>query len=117
MYPDGSLGLQLDPRLADTEGMKSADTPARLVGYVRVSTEEQARDGLSLDAQRARLAAYAEAHRAELVAVEADNGRGPPDHQGVVRRHARGQLHRYEADDVDDRPGRRPVLQPEPVPR
>ena len=54
--------------------MSSKENPTRLVGYVRVSTEEQARDGLSLDAQRERLAAYAAAHRAALVSVEADNG-------------------------------------------
>lgn len=29
-------------------------------GYVRVSTEEQAREGLSLDAQREQLASYAQ---------------------------------------------------------
>ena len=46
----------------------------RLVGYLRVSTEEQAREGVSLDAQQARLGAYAEAYDAELVALDRDEG-------------------------------------------
>jgi len=46
----------------------------RLVGYCRVSTEEQAREGVSLDAQRDRLAAYATALDYELVCVESDEG-------------------------------------------
>ena len=39
-----------------------------------MSTEEQARDGVSLDAQRERLEAYALAHGAELASVEGDEG-------------------------------------------
>jgi DNA invertase Pin-like site-specific DNA recombinase len=39
-----------------------------------VSTEEQAREGVSLAAQKARLEAYAVAHGAELVGIEADEG-------------------------------------------
>ena len=50
------------------------DAAVRLVGYCRVSTEEQAREGVSLDAQRERLAAYATALGHELVAVEVDAG-------------------------------------------
>lgn len=49
-------------------------TRLRLIGYVRVSTEGQARDGVSLKAQRERLAAYCAAHGAELVGIESDNG-------------------------------------------
>lgn len=48
-------------------------TPA-LVGYVRVSTEEQAREGVSLEAQRERLAAYCIAHGFKLAALETDEG-------------------------------------------
>jgi site-specific DNA recombinase len=44
------------------------------VGYVRVSTDEQARDGVSLDAQRARILAYAEAKGLTLSAILADEG-------------------------------------------
>ena len=46
----------------------------RLLGYVRVSTEDQAREGVSLDAQRHRLGLYAELAGAELVEVLADEG-------------------------------------------
>lgn len=46
----------------------------RVVGYVRVSTEEQAAGGVSLDAQREKIAAYARLHDLDLVAVEEDAG-------------------------------------------
>lgn len=46
----------------------------RIIGYLRVSTEDQARDGVSLDAQRNRLEAHAAAHDYELVRVVADEG-------------------------------------------
>lgn len=44
------------------------------VGYVRVSTESQADAGVSLDAQRAKLTAYATALDLELIAVGEDAG-------------------------------------------
>jgi site-specific DNA recombinase len=43
-------------------------------GYVRVSTQEQAKDGVSLDMQRAKLSKWAELNDAELVEVVADEG-------------------------------------------
>ncbi len=46
----------------------------RLVGYARVSTEEQAREGISMHAQRERLEAYCTAHNYDLIAFETDNG-------------------------------------------
>lgn len=46
----------------------------RVVGYIRVSTEGQADGGVSLEAQRAKLAAYAVAMDLELVAIEVDAG-------------------------------------------
>lgn len=46
----------------------------RLVGYARVSTEEQAREGVSIAAQRSKLRAYAELHECELVEVLEDKG-------------------------------------------
>lgn len=46
----------------------------RVIGYVRVSTDEQAATGVSLDGQRHRLRAYCEAHGLDLVGVEADEG-------------------------------------------
>jgi site-specific DNA recombinase len=44
------------------------------VGYVRVSREEQARDGVSLDAQRARIAGYAVAKALHVSAIYSDEG-------------------------------------------
>lgn len=56
-------------------GKREAPRPdRRAVGYVRVSTTEQAREGVSLDAQRARIAAWCAANGYELVAVHADEG-------------------------------------------
>jgi len=46
----------------------------KAIGYVRVSTEGQAADGVSLDAQRARIAAWCEANGYELAAVYSDAG-------------------------------------------
>lgn len=45
-----------------------------VVGYIRVSTEQQAGEGVSLDAQKARLEAYALAMELDLVAVFEDAG-------------------------------------------
>ena len=46
----------------------------RVIGYIRVSTDEQANSGLSLDAQRAKLEAYASLYDLELVEVIEDAG-------------------------------------------
>jgi site-specific DNA recombinase len=46
----------------------------RVVGYVRVSTNEQATEGVSLAAQESKLRAYCTALDLELVAVVADAG-------------------------------------------
>ena len=46
----------------------------RVVGYVRVSTEGQADGGVSLEAQRAKLTAYAVAMDLDLVSTETDAG-------------------------------------------
>ncbi len=44
----------------------------RVIGYIRVSTDDQAREGVSLDAQEARIRAYAEMAGLELVDVIRD---------------------------------------------
>jgi len=46
----------------------------RAVGYIRVSSEEQVRHGLSLEAQRESLLAYAKLKGLELVAIFEDPG-------------------------------------------
>jgi len=45
-----------------------------LIGYIRVSTEEQARDGISLGQQAARLEAYCALHGHTLLRVVTDEG-------------------------------------------
>lgn len=44
------------------------------IGYIRVSTDEQANEGVSLAAQRKRIAAWCDAHGYDLVAVHEDAG-------------------------------------------
>ncbi len=46
----------------------------RVIGYVRCSTLEQAADGLSIEAQRAKISAWCEVAGAELVEVIEDAG-------------------------------------------
>ena len=46
----------------------------RAIGYIRVSTDEQAQGGVSLDAQRAKLEAFCALHDLVLVGVEVDAG-------------------------------------------
>jgi hypothetical protein len=48
--------------------------PTRTIAYLRVSTEKQAERGVSLDAQRAKVAAYAELYDLELVETIIDAG-------------------------------------------
>ena len=44
------------------------------IGYIRVSTDEQAQDGVSLDVQRKRLEQYAELYDIELTTIIEDAG-------------------------------------------
>lgn len=53
---------------------RSAKKPTRVVAYVRVSTDEQAREGVSLAAQKARIEAQAVAADLQLVAIYKDAG-------------------------------------------
>jgi DNA invertase Pin-like site-specific DNA recombinase len=45
---------------------------ARAIGYIRVSTEQQAEEGVSLSAQEAKVRAYCDLYGHELVRIEAD---------------------------------------------
>jgi site-specific DNA recombinase len=54
--------------------MKTQKRDRLTIGYCRVSTDEQARDGVSLDAQEARIRAYALAVGRELSGVIVDAG-------------------------------------------
>jgi site-specific DNA recombinase len=67
------------------------------VGYARVSTDKQASEGISLDAQAAKYRAYAIAHDVELVALEHDALSGKDTNRpGLLR--ALRMLERGEAD-------------------
>src|SRR5574337_797514 len=46
----------------------------KAIGYVRVSTEDQAHNGVSLEAQQERIEAWAKVNRADLLAVHVDRG-------------------------------------------
>ena len=50
------------------------DAPTAAVAYLRVSTEQQATEGVSLEAQRRKVEMYAELYGLDLVAVEVDAG-------------------------------------------
>ena len=52
----------------------SQDQAIVAVGYVRVSTEEQVREGYSLDEQKREIRAYAERHGWRLARIYADEG-------------------------------------------
>jgi DNA invertase Pin-like site-specific DNA recombinase len=62
--------------LVQREGRPMAEQS--LVGYIRVSTTQQGRSGLGIDAQRAALARFAEAEGCRLVRefVEVETGKG-----------------------------------------
>lgn len=52
--------------------MSNAKT--KVVGYVRVSTEEQAREGVSIDAQTSKIRAYCELYDLDLIEIYVDAG-------------------------------------------
>src|SRR2546430_8457594 len=53
---------------------KTTVESTRAIGYIRVSTDKQAEHGVSLDAQQAKLAAYAALYDLTLVEVIVDAG-------------------------------------------
>ena len=57
-----------------TRHNRGAAVPPTALGYARVSTDEQAREGVSLDAQRSRIRAYCEAKELALGDVLVDDG-------------------------------------------
>jgi DNA invertase Pin-like site-specific DNA recombinase len=65
------------------------------IGYVRVSTQGQADDGVSLDMQRSKIAAWADLHDAELLNVYADEGISgmKSDREGLVAALAAAEQH------------------------
>ncbi len=67
--------------------MSPTSQPPRAIGYVRVSTEDQAREGVSLDVQAVRIQAYCEAKGWALVEIIRDEGRSARDlHRPGIQR-------------------------------
>ena len=60
------------PELVPQPDNRSHEKRRSAVGYVRVSTSRQAEDGLSLDAQRAAITAYCNAHDFRLLRIYTD---------------------------------------------
>jgi DNA invertase Pin-like site-specific DNA recombinase len=73
-------------------------TVRRVVAYVRVSTEKQATEGNSLEAQQARLTSYAAAFGYEIMSVEVDanESAGTLERPGLKR-----ALARLDADECE----------------
>jgi len=69
--------------------------PTRAIGYVRVSTDEQ---GISLEAQRAKLEAYGQVYDLELVAVLTDEAVSA---KSLDRPQLQQALRMLEADEAD----------------
>jgi site-specific DNA recombinase len=62
------------PRKRRVARVTLGDGLLRVLGYVRVSTEEQARDGSSLVNQQDKIRLYCELHELELLRIERDEG-------------------------------------------
>jgi len=65
-------------------GTRTATNGTPVVAYLRVSSEKQASDGLSLEVQHKRVRAHCELHELNLVSIETDAGRSA----GSLRRPA-----------------------------
>ncbi|MCP4573277.1 MAG: recombinase family protein [bacterium] len=70
----------------------------RIIGYIRVSTEDQAREGVSLENQVSRLRAYCALHGHELITIYEDRGFSGRD---LSRLGAQAALEALERGDAD----------------
>lgn len=61
-------------KASSSRDSSSAPRVLRAVGYVRVSTDQQAQEGVSLDAQHVRIRAHCVSQQIELVDIIADEG-------------------------------------------
>jgi DNA invertase Pin-like site-specific DNA recombinase len=59
--------------------MYKEEGDVKTIGYIRVSTEEQAREGISLENQRAKIEAYCRLNDLELVEILKDAGKSGKD--------------------------------------
>ncbi len=69
-----AIVTEVPNRVRDPEPHPAYAAPVRAVAYLRVSTDDQAREGYSLDAQRACLRAYCTAKGYELIREFEDDG-------------------------------------------
>jgi site-specific DNA recombinase len=75
---------------------KAAKPSRSIVGYVRVSTEEQASSGVSLDAQEARIGAYCAAMNLDGVCIVGDRGASAKSLERPALRTLLAQVHAGE---------------------
>ena len=73
-------------------------TKTKAIGYTRVSSEEQAKEGISLDAQEHKIKAYAEVLDFDLVSVVRDEGKSG---KNLLRKGLQTILMRIEKGEVD----------------
>lgn len=70
----------------------------RIVAYLRVSTEQQADNGNSLEVQHAKIAQYAALYELDIVAVEIDAGESAGSLERPGLKAALARLERFEAE-------------------
>ena len=70
----------------------------KAIGYIRVSTEEQAKEGISLDNQEAKIKAYCESQDWQLIKLFSDEGSSG---KNMKREGLEKLLFFLEADHVD----------------
>lgn len=71
----------------------------RAIGYARVSTDEQAHEGVSLDNQKAKIQAYCHLHDLELDEIIEDAGRSGKD---LNRDGIQSLIERIKEREIDD---------------
>ena len=90
----------------------------KAIGYVRVSTEEQAKPGISLDMQRSKIAAYADLEDMDLIDIIADEGisgcniKGRPGIQRVMEMVKSREISKGTAFATSNCDGFKPLTQP-----
>ena len=76
----GSKRVKLLRTRTKAKVQNQIDVSRKVVGYCRVSTDEQAANGYSLAAQREAIAAFAKSQGYELVGIVADGGASGATH-------------------------------------
>ena len=79
MFADSPEWLKAFPCIHKGKAYRKGGGELRAIGYVRVSTEEQALTGVSLDAQEEKIRAYCIAKEWDLIRVIRDEGYSAKD--------------------------------------